>query len=93
MPDRYDQFKSKCERSRHRVTGVFAAIAAVAAADAARTGVKMLNPLGLPKLPLRMLRLGVDVAVAIGAGAVVVSREDRAALNAKIRQSIRPDKS
>ena len=71
-------------------------IAVGAGAKSALTATKIattpLDPLGLPKLPLRLLSLGVTTAVAAGAGAVALALIRRESANKTVRGAISPKK-
>lgn len=87
---------ANCKRE-NRMTILFGTVALGAAAVAAKTALQIaatpIDPLGLPKLPFRVAKLGVTAAVAATAGVVTASRMDRRDVKDRIRNALRPGKS
>lgn len=87
---------ANCKRE-NKVTVLFGAVAALAAAGAVKNAAKIavtpLDPLGIPKLPFRVVKtLGMG-AVALAAGVVVASRLERREVKDAIRECMTPGRA
>ena len=84
---------AKCGREK-KITLAFGAVSALSALAAINNVVKIAatpaDPLGLPKLPVRLAKLAAYTGVAVVAGGVAVLRSNRRDAKDRIRNALSP---